>query len=59
MDNALGDYQSLVPLHRVRPHLFLLHINAIHEKVTSTTILFADDCLPYRPNKSTEDEKAL
>ena len=41
------------------PHLFLLHINDIHEKVTSTTRLFADDCLLYRPINSVEDEKAL
>ena len=41
------------------PHLFLLHINDIHEKVTSTTRLFADDCLLYRPIKSAEDEIAL
>ena len=41
------------------PHLFLLHINNIHEKVTSTTRLFADDCLLYRPINSVEDEKAL
>ena len=34
------------------PHLFLLHINDIHEKVTSTTRFFADDCLLYRPINS-------
>ena len=42
------------------PHLFLLHINNIHEKkVTSTTRLFADDCLLYCPINLVEDEKAL
>ena len=41
------------------PHLFLLLINDIHEKVTSTTRLFAHDCLLYRPINSVEDEKAL
>ena len=41
------------------PHLFLLHIKGIHEKVTNTTRLFADDCLLYRPINLVEDEKAL
>ena len=41
------------------PHLFLLHINDIQEKVTSTTRLFSDDCLLYRPSNSVEDEKAF
>ena len=37
------------------PHLFLLHIIDISINVTSTTRLFADDCLVYRPIKSPED----
>ncbi len=41
------------------PHLFLLHINDIHQNVSSTTRLFADDCLVYRPIKNTEDERIL
>ena len=41
------------------PHLFLLHINDIHEKVSSTTRLFADDCLLYRTIESAEDEETL
>ena len=39
------------------PHLFPVHINDIHEKVTSTTRLFADDCLLYRLINSVEDEE--
>ena len=41
------------------PHLFLLHINDIHHQVSSTTRLFADDCLVYREINSAEDEAAL
>ena len=41
------------------PYLFLLHINDIHKKVTSTTRLFADDSLLYRPINSVKDEKPL
>ena len=41
------------------PHFFLLYINDIHHQVSSTTRLFADDCLVYREVNSTEDEAAL
>ena len=41
------------------PHLFLLFINDIQEEVTSTTRLFADDCLLYRPINSPDDEIVL
>ena len=41
------------------PHLFLLYINDIHQDVSSTTRLFADDCLVYRPINSADDELAL
>ena len=41
------------------PHLFLLYINDIHEKVSSTVRLFADDCMLYRTIDSAEDEKIL
>ncbi len=39
------------------PHLFLLHINNIHEGVSSTTRLFADDCLIYKPVTCKADEE--
>ena len=41
------------------PHLFLLFINDIHDKVKSTTKLFADDCMLYRPIKSVNDVDIL
>jgi hypothetical protein len=41
------------------PHLFLLHINDIHEGLSSTTRLFADDCLLYKDIKTREDEISL
>ena len=41
------------------PHLFLMFINDIHENVTSTIRLFADDCLIYNIIESPEDEIKL
>ena len=41
------------------PHLFLSFINDIHENISSTTRLFADDCLVYKVIKSPEDERQL
>ena len=38
------------------PHLFILFINDILECVNSTTRLFADDCINYKPVTSREDE---
>ena len=41
------------------PHLFLLHINNIHDGISSTIRLFADDCLVYNTIKSQKDEDSL
>ncbi len=41
------------------PLLFLLHINDLPDSVSSTTRLFADDCLIYRPINSVEDQLEL
>jgi hypothetical protein len=41
------------------PHLFLIHINDIHHNISSTTRLFADDCLVYRSIKTPEDAQIL
>ena len=41
------------------PHLFLLHINNIHNGISSTVRLFADNCLVYNTIKSQRDEDAL
>ena len=41
------------------PLLFLCHINDIPDKVQSHIHLFADDCLLYRPIKSSKDHQTL
>ena len=41
------------------PLLFLLHINDLPSVITSQLRLFADDCLIYRPIRSTADCEAL
>ena len=41
------------------PLLFLLHINDLPSVVTSQIRLFADDCLIYRPIRSSADCEAL
>ena len=41
------------------PHLFILFINDITESVTSTTRLFADDCIMFRTINAPEDETSL
>lgn len=38
------------------PHLFILYINDITETINSTTRLFADDCIMYRPINSPNDK---
>ncbi len=39
--------------------IFLLHINNLPDIVTSTTCLFADDCLVYRVIRTKEDQITL
>ena len=41
------------------PLLFLLHINDLPSVITSQIWLFADDCLIYRPIRSSADCEAL
>ena len=41
------------------PTLFLLYINDLPEQVSSSTRLFADDCMLYREINSTADAKKL
>ena len=41
------------------PHLFILFINDITESVTSTTRLFADDCIMYRTINSPDDQASF
>ena len=41
------------------PLLFLVHINDLPDRVSSSVRLFADDCLLYRPVSSPEDAAAL
>ena len=61
-----GKYSNWVPVLSgvpqgtvLGPHLFLLHINDIDSGVTSTTRLFADDCLVYNSISSPKDEEQL
>ncbi len=41
------------------PLIFLLHINDLPDIVSSTSHLFADDCLLYRVIRMMEDQIAL
>ena len=41
------------------PMLFLIYINVLPKNVTFTTMLFADDSLLYRRNRTTEDHRIL
>ena len=61
-----GKYSNWVPVLSgvpqgtvLGPHLFLLHINDIDSGLTSTTRLFADDCLVYNSISSPKDEEQL
>ena len=41
------------------PTLFLIYINDIADNITSSIRLFADDCVLYRPIRSSEDHQYL